>query len=399
VHPIVTNTRFLNEQGFRMSDQFNRKTIVLLGSAWPLRGGLAAYNERLAREYMLQGHRVIVFGFSLQYPGFLFPGKSQYSTEPKPEGLDIRTRVNSVNPFNWFRTARAIRAENPDLMIVKYWLPFMAPCLGTIAKLVKRRRNLKVVAVVDNMVPHERRPGDRLFSKYFVRQVDAFVAMSQSVLEDISLFDQKKNRVLCMHPLYDHFGSIAPKVAAREALGIDPAGKWILFFGLIRDYKGLDILLRAMASDKVRNLGVKLLVAGEYYSDPTVYSHLIEVMKLEEHVVMHTEFIPDSLVARYFNAADMVVQPYKSATQSGVTQIAYHFHKPMVVTNVGGLPEMVPHGLVGYVVEPDHHAVAEAIADFYMHSREADFSAAVAQEKLKYTWRSLTDAIERLIQE
>ncbi len=371
----------------------NSKTIVILGTAWPLRGGLAAYNERLAREYIAQGHRVILYGFRLQYPSFLFPGKSQYSQMPEPDGLDIRARVNSINPLNWFRTAKEIRRLNPDLLVIKYWLPFMAPCLGTIAKLVKRRRKTRVVSVVDNMIPHERRPGDRLLSGYFVQQVDGFVAMTESVLEDIAGFDRKKPRVLCMHPLYDHFGDRTPKDDARSVLGLVPDAKYILFFGLIRDYKGLDILLRAMTDQRIRELDVKLIVAGEFYSDPTQYHHMIEVMKLEDDIIMHSEFIPDDKVAYYFNAADLVVQPYKSATQSGVTQIAYHFHKPMIVTNVGGLPEMVPDGIAGYVVSPDHTEVADAIADFYNNNREQAMSEAVAIEKLKYSWTTLTEKI------
>jgi D-inositol-3-phosphate glycosyltransferase len=367
--------------------------VAILGTAWPLRGGLAAYNERLAKEYVQQGHEVIVFGFSMQYPGFLFPGKSQYSTSPAPEGITIRTIVNSVNPLNWVRTARAIRRYNPDLLIIKYWLPFMAPCLGTIAKLVRHKRKVRVVSVVDNMIPHERRPGDTLFSKYFVKQVDGFVAMSESVLRDIGTFDRDKPKKLCMHPLYDHFGEIRPKADACEALDIDPDIPYILFFGLIRDYKGLDILLRAMVQPDVKELGVKLIVAGEFYSDPTQYLHMIEVLNIQDRVLLHEGFIPDDKVAHYFNCSDLVVQPYKSATQSGVTQIAYHFHKPMIVTNVGGLPEMVPHGVAGYVTEPAAEQVAEAIIDFYTQHRGPAMSEAVAKEKLKYSWNAMTGAI------
>lgn len=374
-----------------MSDRKMR--VAILGTAWPLRGGLAAYNERLAREYTEQGHEVVIFGFSMQYPGFLFPGKSQYSTSPAPQGITIRTMVNSVNPLNWIRVAREIRKFNPDLLIIKYWLPFMAPCLGTIAKLVSRKRKVRVVSVVDNMIPHERRPGDTLFSKYFVKQVDGFVAMSESVLRDIGTFDRVKPKKLCMHPLYDHFGAIGSRTEACDALGIDPDNRYILFFGLIRDYKGLDILLQAMANPAIKDLGIKLIVAGEFYSDPTPYLHMIELLNIQDRVLLHEGFIPDEKVAHYFNCSDLVVQPYKSATQSGVTQIAYHFHKPMLVSNVGGLPEMVPHGVAGYVTEPDATQVAEAIIDFYTHQRGAAMSQAVAAEKLKYSWKAMTEAI------
>jgi len=373
--------------------QGSSKKVVILGTAWPMRGGLAAYNERLAREFTGRGYEVVIYGFRVQYPAFLFPGKTQFSSMPHPEGLDIRSRVNSVNPFNWFRTAWEIRRINPHLLIIKFWLPFMAPCLGTIAGGVRWRRKTKVISVVDNMIPHEKRPGDRWLSRLFVRNVHGFVAMSEKVMHDISLFDARKPRVLCMHPLYDHFGELMPKMDAQKQLGLSPGGRYILFFGLIRDYKGLDILLRAMADPRINALEVKLLVAGEFYSDPAPYMKLIHDLALEKNLVLNTEFIPDDRVALWFNAADMVVQPYKSATQSGVTQIAYHFHKPMVVTRVGGLPEMVPHDVAGYVVDPQYDAVADAIYDFYSRKREASLAEGVAKEKNKYSWSNMVDAI------
>lgn len=380
-----------------MLSDHQRRRIVILGTAWPLRGGLAAYNHRLATEYQRQGHEVILFGFSLQYPGFLFPGKSQYSEEPAPEGLDIRPVVNSINPFNWLRIGNKIRKLQPDLLVIKFWLPFMAPCLGTIAGIARRNSKTKVICVVDNMIPHEHRPGDRVLTRYFVKRVDAFVAMTQQVLDDIALFDGGKQRALCPHPLYDHFGSLMPALEARQALGIASDAKTILFFGLIRDYKGLDILLRAMADDRIRQLGIRLLVAGEYYTSPEAYLALVRDLALGDRVMMHTEFIPDSRVALYFNAADLVVQPYKSATQSGVTQIAYHFNKPMVVTNVGGLAEMVPHGVAGYVVNPVASEVADAIVDFYTNNRGAEMALQVSREKEKYGWDRLTTTIAELV--
>ncbi|MFO7721931.1 MAG: glycosyltransferase family 4 protein [Bacteroidales bacterium] len=374
----------------------NARQIVILGSAWPLRGGIAAFNQRLAQEYRSMGNEVIIYTFSLQYPSFLFPGKTQYTDEPKPPFPEIRATVNSVNPLSWIRTGREIKKLRPDLLIVPFWIPFMGMCLGTIAGIVRKNRYTRIISLVHNMIPHERRIGDLFFSRYFVRSVDGFVAMSQSVLDDIGKFDNKKPRVLSPHPLYDHFGEIGPKELARKALGLEPSGRYVLFFGLIRDYKGLDILLRAMATDQVRNLDVKLIVAGEFYSDPSEYHHMIEILKLDKRVVIHGEFIPDSKVAHYFNASDLVVQPYKTATQSGVTQIAYHFHKPMVVTNVGGLAEIVPHGLVGYVVNPDHQEVARAIADFYSGNKEEVMRANAELEKKKYSWSVMSGSIDRV---
>jgi D-inositol-3-phosphate glycosyltransferase len=370
---------------------------VILGTAWPHRGGLAAYNQRLAYEYQRQGYEVVIFGFRLQYPSFLFPGKTQFTDEPAPEGLDIRSVVNSIQPLNWIRTGRAIKRLKPDLLIVKYWLPFMAPCLGTIAGMARRNGKTKVVCIADNIIPHEHRPGDRHFTRYFIKRIDGVVAMTQSVLEDIDQFDRSVKRALCPHPLYDHFGMPLPVTEARKALGLDTEAKLVLFFGLIRDYKGLDILLQALAEPGLREIGINLLVAGEYYTKAEPYLELIEKLGLSDRVILHTEFIPDSRVALYFSAADLVVQPYKTATQSGVTQIAYHFNKPMVVTNVGGLAEMVPDGIAGYVVTPDPQAVAAAIFDFFDKGRSETFIAGVVAEKEKYTWQRLTETIKSLI--
>jgi D-inositol-3-phosphate glycosyltransferase len=375
-------------------DEQRRRRIVILGSAWPLRGGIAAFNQRLADEYLKQGHEVIIYTFSLQYPSFLFPGKTQFTSEPKPVSPEIRATVNSINPFTWIRTGRAIRKLRPDLLIVPFWIPFMGMCLGTIAGIVRKNRHTRVISLVHNMIPHEKRVGDQFFSRCYVRSMDGFVAMSQSVLDDIGSFDSDKPKILSPHPLYDHFGGIGSKEDARRELGLDPAGRYVLFFGLIREYKGLDILLRAMAAEKLKELNVNLMVAGEFYSDPTEYHHMVDVLKLQERVLIHAEFIPDSRVALYFNAADLVVQPYKTATQSGVTQIAYHFHKPMVVTNVGGLGEIVPNGRVGYVVNPDHQEVAGAIADFYTQNREGEMSRNAAAEKKKYSWSVMVRSID-----
>ncbi len=367
--------------------------IIILGSAWPYRGGLAAFNERLAYEYRQRGDEVEIYTFKLQYPSFLFPGKTQYSDEPAPKGLTIVRKVNSINPLNWLRVGREIARKRPDLLITKYWLPFMAPCLGTIERRVRRNRHTRIVSILDNIIPHEHRPGDRLFSRYFVSSTDSFVAMSRSVLEDLNLFDTKKPRRFCPHPLYDHYGETLPKTEARRLLNLDPDGRYILFFGFIRSYKGLDLLLDAMADRRIKELGIRLIVAGEFYGDPKPYMEQIERLGIGESVVLCTDFIPDSEVNRYFCACDLVAQPYKSATQSGVTQIAFHFEKPMLVTNVGGLAEIVPDGKIGYVVEPDAQQIADAVARYYDEKSEAAFTAAVGEEKKKYSWEKMVEAI------
>lgn len=367
--------------------------VVILGSAHPFRGGLAAYNERLAREFIRQGHSVQIYTFSLQYPEFLFPGTSQYSDQPAPDDLYIHAKVNSVNPLNWFKVGKQIAKLNADLLIVKFWLPFMGPSLGTICRQVKKNGKTKIISIIDNIIPHEKRIGDWQLAKYFVNSVDGFIAMSASVLEDLKNFDIKKPKVFSPHPLFDNFGDAVNKVQAYEHLGLEVNSDYLLFFGFIRDYKGLDLVLEAMADPRVRELNFKLVVAGEFYTDAQPYWDMITNLRIADKLVLRTDFIPDDEVRYYFCAADMVVQPYKHATQSGVTQICYHFDRPMLVTNVGGLPEIVPHGKVGYVVEPDAKSIADAIVDFYGNHREFVYRDNIKVEKKKFAWSAMLDKI------
>ncbi len=369
--------------------------IAILGPAYPLRGGgLATFNERLARaftEYMGrgEGNEVFIYTFSLQYPSLLFPGKSQYSDEDPPSDLDIRVRLNSINPVNWIRVGREIAGLKPDILVVRYWLPFMAPCLGTVSGIVRKNGHTRVITIADNIVPHEKRPADRMLTRYFLKKVDSFVVMSDTVVKDLRDFGVKAERIsYCPHPLYDNFGNAVKKENAREELGIDAGEKLVLFFGFIRDYKGLDILIQAMGHESVKKLGVKLLVAGEFYVKPDHYHKLATDLKIDGNIIWHTDFIPNNRVRYYFSAADLVAQPYKSATQSGVTHIAYHFLKPMLVTNVGGLPEMVTDGKAGYVVRPEPGAIASAIRDYFENKREASLIDTLKEEKKRFSWES-----------
>ncbi len=373
--------------------------IVILGTAYPYRGGLSAFNERLATELQKEGHEVDIYTFTLQYPSLLFPGKTQYSSETAPSHLHIKRRVNSCNPFNWFSVGRELQKKNPDMLITKYWLPFMSPCFGSIARMVAVNGHTKILSILDNIIPHEHRIGDKIFSKYFVNVTQGFVAMSKSVLDDLSLFNETKPRKLCLHPLYDHYGMRMDKTVAREKLHLTTTGKYVLFFGFIRDYKGLDILLQAMAMEQVKQEDISLIVAGEFYSDATPYLQLIEKLQLGDRIKLCTDFIPDSEVATYFSACDIVAQPYKTATQSGVTQIAFHFEKPMLVTNVGGLAEIVPDGKIGYVVEPDSEQVANALVKYFKEEKEHEFVENIQIEKQKYAWSNMTHALYELTQE
>ena len=368
--------------------------IVILGPAWPYRGGIAAFSERLAREYQSLGHEVELVTFTLQYPSFLFPGKTQYSTDPAPEGLSIRRMMSSVNPISWLRTGRWLRRQKADLVVSPFWLPFMAPCFGTVLRLAKRKGTRRV-AILHNLIPHEHRIGDKPFARYFVGANDAFVTLSRSVLDDLDRFDpgHKRQRVYSPHPLYDHYGASLDPVEARRMLGLPEQGRYVLFFGFIRDYKGLDLLLDAMADSRLERLGVRLIVAGEFYGDPKHYMEQLQRLGLGDRVILKTDFIPDSEVNRFFCAADIVAQPYKSATQSGVSQIAYHFEKPMLVTNVGGLPEIVPDGKAGFVVEPNPQAIADALVRYFEEEWRDRLVAGVRDEKKKYGWDKMVAAI------
>ncbi len=370
----------------------NPKTIKIIGPAYPYRGGLAAYNERLAREFIQQGYQVKIETFTLQYPGILFPGKTQFADWEAPEGLNIKRTVSSINPFNWLKVGKRIRKEKPDILMVRYWLPFMAPSLGTICRKVRKNKHTKVICLADNIIPHEKRPGDKLLTSYFMKSIDGMVAMSESVLSDMKSFRADLSHALCPHPLFDNFGDKLETSKAKKILGLDSSLNYLLFFGFIRDYKGLDLLLKAFADDRLKQLPVKLIVAGEFYTDSKPYLELIEKLQLSERVILKTDFIPDNEVNRYFGAADLVVQPYKSATQSGVTQIGYHFEKSMLVTNVGGLAEIIPDQKVGYVVEPNEPAIADALLDFYENKRQDEFEKNLKIEKQKFSWKNMVNA-------
>jgi len=375
-----------------------RRKIVIIGPAYPYRGGIAAYNERLAKAFMKNGDEVTLFTFSLQYPKIFFPGKSQFSNEPIPYQLSIKRAINSINPLSWFKTARMVKHLNPDIVIITYWLPYIAPALGTIAKLIRSNKRFKVVSILHNIIPHESGIADKWLSNYFISSVDGHIAMSKSVFQDLKSIDTKKPRLLSPHPLYDHYKGKKDKLAAREELNLDRNTRYLLFFGFIRDYKGLDLALKAMGDLKSRLKNVKLIVAGEFYANPDKYYELIDELEITQYVLMENEFIPDSKVGSYFSAADLVVQPYKSATQSGVTQIAYHFEKPMVVTDVGGLSELIPDGKVGYVVQPNKEEIANAIYRYFKENKEQEFKENLKEEKKKYSWSILLENIEKLDQ-
>ncbi len=371
--------------------------LIIMGPAWPLRGNLAAFDEKLAQDFMQASIQTKIYTFSLQYPAFLFPGKTQYSSDPAPKGLSIEVAMNSINPFNWIKVGLKIKKERPDLIIVRYWIPFLAPCLGTILSIVKSNKHTKVIAIVDNMIPHEKRIGDTLFTKYFVRSVDGFLTMSKKVQEDVRLFTYKPS-CISPHPIYDHFGEALPTSDARKLLNLQENDKVILFFGFVRAYKGLDLLIEAMTDSAIQAAGIKLVIAGEFYESPTPYLDQIKALGLSDCISVYNEYIGERDVKLYVSAADFIIQPYRNATQSGVTPMAYHFLKPMLVTNVGGLADTVPHDKVGLVVDPNPKSIAKGILQLYERGT-VHFMTHLISEKKKYSWEQMRQSFLTLYQE
>ena len=367
--------------------------VIVLGTAWPYRGGLATFNERLARQFMSEGHEVEIWTFTLQYPSFFFPGKTQYTNEPAPKDLEIRRELNSCNPFNWLRLGRAVRKTAPDLLICCYWMSFFAPAYGLVSRMAQRNGKTKCIALVHNMIPHEPNILDKLFAPYFVKSQNGFVALSDSVVKDIDRLDKAgKPKTFSPHPIYDHYGERMPKEEACKVLNLSVEKNYMLFFGLVRAYKGLDLLLGAFGLVKDQLPELQLIIAGEFYEDEEKYRAQIASLGLTERVILRNEFIPDDDLRKYFGAADLIVQPYKTATQSGVTQVAFHFEKPMLVTNVGGLGEIVHDHQMGYACEPTAEAIAADLLDYYQQNRQEAYTAYLKKEKTKYAWSKMTSA-------
>ena len=362
--------------------------IVILGTSYPYRGGLASFNEMLAGIFGRQGKQTEIITFKLQYPSLLFPGKTQFSESPAPKDIRITRMVNSVHPLNWWRVGRRIRKMRPDAVIVRYWTPFMAPCLGSICRIARGNGHTAVLSLLDNVVPHEKHFYDNMLTRYFINSVDGFLYMSQQVKSELDMFTTGKPAVFAPHPLFSNFGEKTSKDEACRRLNLPPDKRYILFFGLIRDYKGLDLMLDAwsLLKQNGRTGDAQLIVAGEFYSNKAAYMQQIARLDIADEVVLHDRFIKDEDVKYYFSAADMVVQPYKSATQSGVTQIAYHFEVPMIVTNVGGLAEIVPDNKVGYTVAPDASRIAQSIEEICKNDNLQRFAQNLKTEKQRFSW-------------
>ena len=370
-----------------------RLHIAIVGPAHPYRGGLASIMETMAREYQRRGYRVDILTFTLQYPALLFPGKSQTVDTPPPTDLTIERCVSTVNPLSWWQVGRKLRKMCPDIVLMKYWTPFMAPCFGSIARLARKNGHTRVICQIDNVEPHEHHLTDKMFNRYYLSSVDGFIYMSEQVHGELMAYTQAP-ALFSPHPMFEHFGQRRERTEACNALGLDPAIRYSLFFGLIRDYKGLDTLIEAWA--KFRKEEHKLLIAGEFYASREKYVDLITKLGLGDDIILHDHFIPDGEVANYFSVADCVVLPYKTATQSGVTQIAYNFRTPIIVTDVGGLKEIVPGGKVGYVVESSAEGVLNGLNRIYEQGRIEEFVANMEHERKRFSWEAMCNKIEEV---
>ena len=370
--------------------------IAQLGPFSPYRGGIKHFNTLLYRHLVAE-HMVLPLNFRRQYPNFLFPGTSQFDDSIGQEDSLGERLFSPLGPLSWYQVYRRLKKWSPDLVIFKYWMPFFAPGLGSVMHLA-RRTGAKSLCVIDNLVPHEHRPGDRILNKYMVNATDGFIAMSKIVEEELLDLKPLANYRYSPHPVNNNFGPRIPQADARKVLDIgdEPV---ILYFGFIRKYKGLQTLLDALPR-VLEQIGVKTIVAGEYYDPPDEYQAKIRAHKLAPHLIDATRFIPDEEVSLYFSAADVVVLPYITATQSGIVSIALEYELPCIVTNVGGLPDVVHHEKTGLVVPPDDPtALAEAIIAYFTTIDRQAMSGHVRREKEHYSWAGLINNINELAEE
>ena len=369
--------------------------IIILSTIYPLRGGIAHFNGLLYKE-LIKHHKVRAITFSRQYPSLFFPGKSQLEEENISEKIPSEIIVDSINPINWIKIGNRIKKDSPDLLIFKYWIPFFAPCFGTISKIAKKNKKTRVLVICDNVIPHERKPGDIAMTKYFFRFVDYFILLSEKVKNDLLALKPSAKSKVMPHPVYSNFGEGVSKEESKKKLNLHD-NKLILFFGFIIDYKGLEVLLEAISIIK-NKLDVKLIIAGEFYSNKEKYFNLIDKLELKNNIHLFTDFIPTSEVKYYFSACDVVILPYKDATQSGIVQIAMNFRKPIIATNVGGLGEVIHENKTGFIVDAKNPSqLAEAILRFYNENKEEEFTRNTDKELDKYSWGKFVDGIIELI--
>ncbi len=360
--------------------------IVFLSTFYPFRGGIAQFSAHLYREAEKK-HDVEAVTFTRQYPKLLFPGKTQLvSKNDTADKIPSKRWLDSINPFTYISTARKIRNLHPDLIISRYWMSFFAPSFGWI--LGKQEKKTIRLAILDNVIPHERRFFDDAFNRFFLNRNDGFIVMSEQVQKDLLFYLPKAKHILIPHPIYNHFGEKIPKTIALQKLGISECSgkKVLLFFGIIRDYKGLDILLNALS---LLDETYILVIAGEVYGSFEKYTNIIKEKKLKKKVKLFNQYIDDSEVTNFFSAADVCVLPYRSATQSGITNISYHFEVPVISTNVGGLAETITHGRTGLIAEEvNEKALVKQIKNFYEIYNPKEFTQNIQLYNNENSWEN-----------
>jgi len=366
--------------------------IVLIGTAFPMRGGIAHYVALLYKYLQKNGHEVHVLAFKRQYPAIFFPGKTQADESQELIPVESTPILDSIGPFSWIKAYFWIKKIKPDLLVFKYWMPFFAPCYAVVAWMSKRFLGARSLYVCDNIIPHEKKPFDILLTRLGLKFIDHFIVQSKSVREDLLHFHPDADYKEVPHPVYEIFPPAVSKDIAKKELGIIDS-KVILYFGFIRKYKGLRYLVEAMP-EILKTENVKLVICGEFYEGREEILTLISKLGLSGNILLADKFIPNEAVGTYFCAADLVVLPYVTATQSGIVQIAYNYDKPVIVTRVGGLPEVVIHEKTGFVAEPESaQSIADNILRFYAEKREVEFSANVKEEKKKYSWDRMAEAV------
>lgn len=371
--------------------------LSIVGPVHPFRGGIAHFTDTLVDGLRKRGHDIQVVTFSRQYPKLLFPGKTQFEPGQGRVASDARAVIDSVNPVSWIHAAKQIARHDPDAVLFQYWLPYFAPSYGTIAGRLKKR-SIPVFALVHNVIPHERGMGDVQLGRYFLQKCEGVLALSDNVADDLRSLNLDTSIRVAAHPVYQHFGAAVERSDARTRLGLSNDAEVLLFFGFVREYKGLRTLLEAMPEIVRRRPKAVLVVAGEFYDDEGPYRDLIDAHRLDGHVRLHPEYVPADRVADYFSAANIVVQPYDNATQSGVVQTAYNFERPVVVTDVGGLAEVVPDGTAGLVVPPKNPAaLADAVVRYFEGGMETRLTEGVREVRERYSWDRLLDEVEDLV--
>ena len=363
--------------------------IAFLSTFYPFRGGIAQFNALMYRAFEKE-HQVKAFTFKRQYPNFLFPGETQYVTkEDVADEIPSEEVLDSINPITYITTARKVKKFAPDIFITKYWMTFFGPSLGYVAK--KLNKNVKRISVLDNVIPHEKRFFDGFCNRFFLKNNDGFIVMSDAVLKDLLSIKPEAKYIRVNHPVYNHFPEPIKQQLAQQNLKVDPTKKTLLFFGFIRDYKGLDLLIQAM---DILDDNYQLIIAGEVYGSFDKYQVLIDNSTAKNRIALYNQYIGDNEVADYFSAADVCILPYKSATQSGITSIANHYNLPIIATNVGGLKETIHHQKTGWIVDsPSVKEIAASIKDYFEGQYKSVFAAEIEKEKKANSWENFVEKI------